>query len=40
MKKLFSRCSWLITVLICLGILFSVKTFAKDSAADDSLSDL
>lgn len=38
MKKLFSRCSWLITVLICLGILFSVKTFAKDSAADDSLS--
>ena len=38
MKKLFSRCSWLITVLVCLGILFSVKTFAKDSAADDSLS--
>ena len=38
MKKLFSRCRWLITVLICLGILFSVKTFAKDSAADDSLS--
>lgn len=38
MKKLFSRCSWLITVLICLGILFSVKTIAKDSAADDSLS--
>ena len=38
MKKLFSRCSWLITVLICLGILFSVKTFAKDSATDDSLS--
>lgn len=25
-------------MLICLGILFSVKTFAKDSAADDSLS--
>lgn len=38
MKKLFSRCSWFITVLICLSILFSVKTFAKDSAADDSLS--
>ena len=38
MKKLFSRCSWLITVLICLSILFSVKTFAKDSATDDSLS--
>ena len=38
MKKLFSRCSWLITVLICLSILFSVKTYAKDSATDDSLS--
>ena len=38
MKKLFSRCSWLITVLICLSILFSVKTFAKDSTTDDSLS--
>ena len=38
MKKLFRRCTWLITALICLSILFSVKTFARESTADDSLS--
>ena len=38
MKKLFSRCTWLIAALICLSILFSVKTFARESTDNDSLS--